>query len=468
MDLKHRVITKKAEKPSKIWMLIALVIAFSLPYFLVKTFRDKPNKQTQQNLSLPRPTAKIKVKVQKPQIQSTQNAPVPKSKTTSTPIPEEKTPSEEWEIVTTRNGDTLTDIFKRLGLSQKTLYAILHKNAHAKDLSVVKPNQQVQFLIQDGVLEKMIYPLSTMKTLEIYRKGDRYLSRLNSRKITTHNHYITATVKNSLYMTAKRNKIPYRLIQQMSHIFNWEIDFSRDVREGDQFTIVYKAFFVENQQVGIGDIVAVTYKNRNRTFKAIRHVDKNGHYDYYTPEGKSLRKAFTRYPVKFSHISSPFSLSRNHPILKRRRPHKGVDLAATLGTPIRAIGDGRIKNIGPNNGYGNMITIEHNKTYTTVYAHLLKFRKGLSKGDTVKRGDIIGYVGQSGLATGPHCHFEFHINNVPKNPTTVDLPHAAPVATHEMASFRSHSDILLAQMQLYEEALTTAHHEKNKPISATA
>ena len=467
MDLKHRVVTRKPEKPSRIWMLIALLVAFSLPYFLVKTFRDKPLKPTQQNVSLPKPTAKTAVHVQKTQTQTTQKALHAKPEATLNSPSQATPPSEEWEIITTRKGDTLTDIFKRVGLSQKTLYAILHKNAHAKDLSVVKPNQQVQFLIQDGVLEKMIYPLSTVKRLEIYRKDERYLSRLNSRKITTHNHYITATVKNSLYMTAKRNKIPYKLIQQMSHIFNWEMDFSRDVREGDHFTIVYKALFVENKQVGIGDIVAVTYNNRGRTFKAIHHVDKNGHYDYYTPEGKSLRKAFSRYPVKFSHISSPFSLSRNHPILKRRRPHKGVDLAATIGTPIRAIGDGRIKSIGPNNGYGNMITIEHNKTYTTVYAHMLKFRKGLSRGDVVKRDEIIGYVGQSGLATGPHCHFEFHINSVAKNPTTVDLPHAAPVPTHEMASFQSNSGILLAQMQLYEQALTTARHDKTKPISAT-
>lgn len=175
----------------------------------------------------------------------------------------------------------------------------------------------------------------------------------------------------------------------------------------------------------------------------------------------SLKKAFTRYPVKFSHISSTFSLSRMHPVLKRKRPHKGVDLAAPIGTPIYAVGDGRIVSIGRHNGYGNMIKIAHNKTYRTVYAHMLKFQRGLSNGSRVKRGQIIGYVGQTGLATGPHCHFEFHINSHPKNPTTVDLPRAAPIPTNELAAFQSQTGTLLAQMKLYEEAALASNDGKN-------
>ena len=174
----------------------------------------------------------------------------------------------------------------------------------------------------------------------------------------------------------------------------------------------------------------------------------------------SLKKAFVRYPIKFSHISSTFSLSRHHPILHYRRPHKGVDLAAPIGTPIHATGDGRIEIIGRDNGYGNMIKISHNKTYSSVYGHLLKFQKGLAKGNMVKKGQVIGFVGQSGLADGPHCHYEFHVNHNPRNPTTVELPRSLPISARERTAFRANANVLLARLKLYEEGNLVAAADK--------
>ena len=256
--------------------------------------------------------------------------------------------------------------------------------------------------------------------------------------------------------------IPSKLIQQMTELLNWEIDFAREVRAGDQFSILYQAYYIDDKLVSTGDIIAVTYTNRGTQHQAIRHTRPSGDYDYFNKEGLSLKKAFSRYPIKFSHISSSYSLSRYHPILHYRRAHKGVDLAASIGTPIHATGDGRIEVIDRHNGYGNMIKISHDKTYSSLYAHLLRFQKGLTKGAHVKRGQVIGYVGQTGLTDGPHCHYEFHVNHQPKNPTTIKLPHASPVPAREMASFKSKANTLLAQLKLYEEASLAAAGKKTE------
>ncbi|KTD27927.1 MULTISPECIES: peptidoglycan DD-metalloendopeptidase family protein [Legionella] len=494
MDQRPNVSLKNSTKPSKLLALIALAIAFALPFILVKSFphKQKANYSNEQALlppqtletpseKLPRLTKRepapfTKSSKQTPQV-SANNKPQtssvsppgsPKSQTLTSsaaktteikskpsavaPVKPTTTSEQENELKTikTRAGDSLASVFSRLGLTSQTLQTIIRENPSTKVLAKLKPNQQLQFLIKNHTLEKMIAPISSTQFIVVTRDGRHYRSKLNSYKTTTHNHYITATLRGSLYSTAKRHNIPYKLMQQMTEIFAWDINFAKDVRAGDQFTIIYKALFVEDKLVGVGDIVAVSYKNRGKVFQAVLHTSRSGHSDYYTPQGTSLKNAFNRYPLRFSHISSTFSLSRYHPILRYRRPHKGVDLAAPIGTPILATGDGRIDIIGRQSGYGNMIKIKHNKTYSTIYGHMLKFQKGLSKGTFVKRGQVIGYVGQTGLASGPHCHYEFHINNQPKNPTTVNLPRGNAVPTREMAAFKANTNTLLAQLKLYE------------------
>ena len=361
-----------------------------------------------------------------------------------------------WTTIKTQAGDTLSSIFKRAGLNGQTLQAVLKNNQHAKILASIKLNQQIQLLIHNKQLKKLILPISTTQFLVVSQDGIQYHTELKSRKMDAHNDYVTATVRDSLYGTAKRLNIPLKLIQQMTDILNWEIDFAKEVRTGDQFSIVYKAYYIDDKLVSTGEIFAVNYTNHDGSHQAIRHESASGDYDYFNPQGVSLKKAFSRYPIKFSHISSTYNLSRYHPILHYRRPHKGVDLAASIGTPIHATGDGRVETIERHSGYGNMIKISHNKIYTSLYAHLLRFQKGLSKGDHVKRGQVIGYVGQTGLADGPHCHYEFHINHQPKNPSAVELPRAMPVPAKEMASFKANSTALLAQLKLYETASLAA------------
>lgn len=362
---------------------------------------------------------------------------------------------QSWKEIETQPGDNLGSIFKRLGLSQQTLQLIIRDNPHAKNLARIKAHQKIRFLIQDQVLEKIVLPLNTLEFLLVYRDKNLYHTKIKARELESHNQYVTATVQGSLYNTAKKANIPYKLVQQMINIFNWEIDFAKEIRPGDRFSILYKAFFIDDSLVNTGEILAVTYNNHGKIHQAIRHASANSDDDYFTPEGMSLKKAFTRYPIKFSHISSAFSLSRRHPILHYNRAHKGIDLAAPIGTPIHATGAGHIQIIGRQNGYGNMIKITHNKTYSTVYGHLLRFQKGLAKGDFVKRGQVIGYVGQSGLASGPHCHYEFHINQQPRNPTTIALPRSLPISSREMRSFKAHANTLLASLKLYEDGKAT-------------
>lgn len=475
MDHRPNVSLNNPDKPSKLLALLALVIAFALPFILVKSFPHKQKtKFNSRTASLPHiqeePQNKpLEVKPQK--VAKTKTARLPVSKIVANkpvapvkPVIDKKNSDSTlkgWNIVKTRQGDSLASVFNRLGLSAKTLHTILKDTPHTKALTALKPNQELQFLIKHQTLDKLILPFTSTQYLVIYRDGQHYKSKINSRKMNSHNHFLTATVNGSLYSTAKRNNIPYKLVQQMTDIFTWEIDFAKEVRAGDQFTIIYKAFYIEDKLVGTGDILAVSYKSRGRTFQAVRHTSRDGHSDYYTPQGNGLKKAFNRYPIRFSHISSTFSLSRYHPILHYRRAHKGVDLAARIGTPIQATGDGRIEMIGRQSGYGNMIKISHNKIYNTIYGHMLKFQKGLSRGDFVRRGQIIGYVGQTGLASGPHCHYEFHINKQPKNPTTVDLPKSAPISGRELATFKANTNTLLAQLKLFENAHLASNAQKS-------
>ncbi|ARG99282.1 peptidoglycan DD-metalloendopeptidase family protein [Legionella micdadei] len=507
MDQRPNVSVKNSTKPSKLLALIALAIAFALPFILVKSFSHKqkanythehpllppqaletpPQKLPHLTKREPAPFTKSSKEISqsavnnKPQAATVSSANTSKSQTTTAsaakttatkPQPSAITAKpttsavQENEIKTikTRPGDSLASVFNRLGLTSQTLQTIIRENPSTKVLAKLKPNQQLEFLIKNHTLEKMVAPISSTQFVVVTRDGRHYKSKINSYKITTHNHYITATLRGSLYNTAKRHNIPYKLMQQMTEIFAWDINFAKDVRAGDQFTIIYKAHFVEDKPVGVGDIVAVSYKNRGKTFQAVLHTSRGGHSDYYTPQGTSLKNAFNRYPLRFSHISSTFSLSRYHPILRYRRPHKGVDLAAPIGTPILATGDGRIEIIGRQSGYGNMIKIKHNKTYSTIYGHMLKFQKGLSRGTFVKRGQVIGYVGQTGLASGPHCHYEFHINNQPKNPTTVNLPRGNSVPEREMASFKANTNTLLAQLKLYETGRLMNPNKKNAKV----
>jgi len=387
-------------------------------------------------------TFKSEIKLGKPMITNSLNAEViaPQTK----PVY-----NNGWLTIHPRKGDTLGRIFNRAGLTQKDLHNVLYKNRYAKQLAHININDDMRFNIQHNQLQEMIFSLDATKYLSIKKQGGSYTTQVINRPMTEKIAYVSAPVKGSLYTTAHNNGIPNRIIDQISQIFFWQVTLSREIKPGDRINIAYQTYYINNKLVKIGDVLAVSYQHPNGIkYEAIRHKFKNGQISYYSPNGSSLKKAFSRYPIRFSHISSNFGSSRKHPILHYNRPHKGIDLAAPIGTPIYSIGDGRISFIGRQNGYGNMVKINHAYSYTTVYAHMLRFQKGLRNGSYVQRGQIIGFVGQSGLATGPHCHYELHINHIPRNPASVALPVAQPIPAREKHVFLAHTQDLMHHLNL--------------------
>lgn len=462
---KRPSITKQhADKPSKLLMLFALITAFSLPYFLVKNFAHHKHGVRQETFISQAPAEFKEIEMPATRRYSITDkqidTPVEIKSIQPAHAAKDIVRDNVWQVIKPHQGDTLGSIFSRLGLSAQNLHEVLNRNPHAKLMTKIKINQEMQFLINHKKLEKLIIPVNPIQTLIVYRDGTHYKTKMDSKKTTSKDLYLTATVTGSLFTTARRLNIPYKLVRQMTDILNKQVNFSKTIRAGDQFSIVYNAYYVNDKLVGLGDIQAVSYTSRGKSIQAIRHNKPNGEHEYYNAQGQSSKKAFSRYPIKFSHISSTFAVSRYHPILHYKRAHKGIDLAAPIGTPIQSIGDGTIEIIDRHNGYGNMIKVKHDKTYSTIYGHMLRFQKGLSKGSKVKRGQVIGYVGQTGLATGPHCHFELHVNNQPRNPTSIALPTATPISGKELAAFKARANLLLARLKIYEETKLAAAKKK--------
>jgi murein DD-endopeptidase MepM/ murein hydrolase activator NlpD len=236
------------------------------------------------------------------------------------------------------------------------------------------------------------------------------------------------------------------VIMRLAGIFAWDIDFALDIRRDDWFAVVFEEVWQDGRKVRDGDILAAEFGNQGRSYRALRFADDEGRTDYFTPEGRSLRKAFLRAPVDFTRVSSNFNPNRLHPILKVRRPHQGVDYAANQGTPIRAAGDGKVTFAGSRNGYGNAVILQHGGNITTLYAHMSRIASEARVGRRVRQGQVIGYVGKTGLATAPHLHYEYRINGVNRNPRTVPLPEAEPVPETMRARFAADVAPLVAEL----------------------
>jgi murein DD-endopeptidase MepM/ murein hydrolase activator NlpD len=266
--------------------------------------------------------------------------------------------------------------------------------------------------------------------------------------LEVHTRTASATINSSLFQAANEAGLTDRVAFDLAEIFQYDIDFVLDIQSGDRFTVVYEEVFQDGAPLRIGNILAAKFVNEGREYRAVRYVDSQGRGQYYSPDGKSLRKAFIRAPVQFSHVASRFNLARKHPILNRIRAHKGVDYAAPTGTPVRAAGDGRVKFVGRQGGYGNVVELEHGSGVVTVYGHLSRFASSLRRGQKVQMAQVIGYVGMTGLATGPHLHYEYRVRGMHKNPQTVPLPDAEPVAASERERFMANTADLVNTLDL--------------------
>ena len=358
------------------------------------------------------------------------------------------TQPETWLEHTIKSGENLAIIFSKLGLSKTTLHRIIQTDHLTRELNSIRPGQKLKILIDtQGTLVELLLEKKPLQTIVVSKSDSGFTSKKVNKQTQTEIAYAHGLIKNSLYVDAKKAGLSNKLIMQLANIFAWDIDFALSLRVGDQFTIIYEKIFLNGELFDTGEILAADFENRGINYQALRYITPDGRSDYYSPDGKSLRKAFLRSPVNFARISSRFNLRRRHPILNRIRAHKGVDYAAGTGTPVRATGDGKIVHRGRKGGYGRTVIIRHAQKYSTLYAHLSRYNSKRKTGARVKQGQIIGYVGTSGLATGPHLHYEFRVNGIHKNPLTIKLPKSKPIAKQFLADFKTSTQMLLGQLE---------------------
>ena len=369
-------------------------------------------------------------------------------------------PTIEWHRETVKSGDNLSLIFKRAGLNDSDLHELMSSCKEAKQLKRIHPGQAIDFHIAEGQLQELRFQTNRLSSANFRRDEKSFVAQTLTREPDLKPSYHEGTINSSLFLAGQNAGLSDSLIMEMANIFGWDVDFVLDIRQGDNFRVMYNEKFLDGKHIGNGPILAAEFTNKDKTFKAVRYTNQKGLSHYYTPDGDSMRKEFLRTPVDFARISSHFNLRRKHPVLNRIRAHKGTDYAAPRGTPIRAAGDGKIVHAGRKGGYGKAVIVKHGGAYKTLYAHMSKYGKGIRNGKRVKQGQVIGYVGSTGLATGPHLHYEFYVNGRVRNPVTVKLPKARSIPKAEATRFKELTKPMLAQMGDLQAARQIASLEK--------
>lgn len=364
------------------------------------------------------------------------------------------------QVIVGRN-DTLDGIFRRMALDKSDLAAIRNLPGIRQSLDFLKPGDAINVThSHDGAIKELTRKVSETQTLHVVREEAGFAAKLVSNPVETRLRTATATIDSSLFQAAEGADISDMVALKLANVFAWDIDFVLDIREGDRFTAVYEQVYQDGKYLHDGDVLAAEFVNDGKIYRALRFTTEDGSTGYYTPDGKPMRKAFLRAPVDFTRVSSVFNPARLHPILNTIRGHMGTDYAAPTGTPVHAAGDGRVSFEGNRGGYGNAIVLEHSNSVSTLYGHMSRFATNVHRGSHVSQGDIIGYVGMTGLATGPHLHYEYLMNGVHMNPQTVKLAGAEPLPAASMDKFRAATAALLTNLSApaaaHVSAATTA------------
>jgi len=338
-------------------------------------------------------------------------------------------PDSDRTVMIVRRGDSMDRMFRRNNLSITDLHMIMQEELASEHLRVIKPGDEIVVLHREDKVIELHREIDYANALVVARnkEDDGYTARKVAHKLQARQVEASGRINSSLFLAAADAGISERAIMNLAGIFAWDIDFVLDIRQGDEFRIIAEELWRDGKRIAEGDILAAEFVNQGKSFRAIRFEDPEGNISYYSPKGANMRKAFLRAPLSFSRISSNFNPNRRHPVLNTIRAHKGVDYAASHGTPIKAAGDGKVIFRGVKGGYGNVVILQHGGNITTLYAHMSNFNRQARLGTRVKQGQVIGYVGQSGLASGPHLHYEYRKNGVHMNPRTVSLPDSAPI-----------------------------------------
>ncbi len=350
--------------------------------------------------------------------------------------------------VTVKAGDSLDRIFGRHDLDRADLARMLRQADAKEHLRLLRPGDRLDMQVDGDSVVGLRREIDEIRTLVLAREGDGYRTDVEERPLSTELRHASGRISSSLFEAGKQAGISDALIMNLAGVFAWDIDFALDIREGDEFVVLYEEVWQDGRYLRDGKILAAEFVNRGKSFRAIRYENDQGRADYFTPEGRSVRKAFIRAPVDFARVSSNFNPRRLHPVLKVHRPHKGVDYAAPTGTIIKAAGDGKVIFRGKKGGYGNCVIIQHGGNITTLYAHMSRFAKSAQVGKRVRQGQTIGYVGATGMVTAAHLHYEYRVNGVHRNPRTVKLPEADPIPMEYREDFLQMSSELLSQLDL--------------------
>ncbi|MBF7074938.1 peptidoglycan DD-metalloendopeptidase family protein [Glaciecola sp. MH2013] len=426
---------KQLPKPHRLTLACVAAILVVLALF------PSDSVKASRNLEVKQLVPGVKYDITLPQLRSSD---VPKSLHDET---------ENWTTHKVSSGDTLARIFSNLGLSPTDTHNVSSAGKLAKNLTKIKPGDLLYIQIDENKqFQSLRYPLSKTETLSIKKNAnDKLESDILVQQVETVLNFAQGEIKSSFWNAGIDSGLTYNQIMRLAGIFGWDIDFGQEIRQGDTFNVIFEEQYIDGEFVGFGDIVAAEFINQGDVFQAIKYEDGN----FYTPDGRSMRKSFLRAPVSFKYISSSFKKRRFHPVQKRWKAHRGVDYAAKVGTPVMAAGDGKVIKAAYDRYNGHHVFIQHGEKYTTKYLHFSK--RAVKKGDTVKQGQTIGYLGATGMVTGPHLHYEFLVNGVHRNPRTVKLPQAEPIAKSEAAKFAIIADKKVAMLDNNKRIMLAMH-----------
>ncbi len=431
-------------------LFVVIILTFGLSSFVVAKFTDDPvdDRFTTESVLLELPSQNGEP------IDLSMPPPVQAEDIIVPPRPEDS-----WEKLSAKvkPGDNLALIFKRKGLSPRDVHLVSHSKPLGSRLKNIFPGHEMTFYVDDDKrLMQLTYSTGPLDTLKFERNGDNFEAEQVTAVPERTLAYKHGTIDHSLFIASQRAGLSDALTMRLAQIFQWDVDFVLDIRPGDAFYVVFEELYHNGEFIGHGEILAADFVNQGEHFRAVQYTDTDGEQDYYAPDGNSMRKAFLRAPVEFSRISSNFNLRRVHPLWKTARPHRGIDYAAPTGTPILAAGDGKVKVASRTEANGNYVVIQHGEQFVTKYLHLSKFGRSVRSGTKVKQGQVIGYVGATGWATGPHLHYEFLVNGVHKNPRTVSLPDAAPIGQQELPRFKTQIAQYAALLDNYKNQVSVA------------
>lgn len=375
-----------------------------------------------------------------------------------------ETPGDSWQIQRVERGQTLSDLFAAAGVPASTMQKVLDHPGTRDVLTKLRPGAEIAFdLPVNGTLRSIRFDRDGNHRVELSLQGDQIREKVSERATSTRTVVASGEITSSLYNAARKAGLsPSAIATMTDEIFKYDIDFSKDLQPGDRFSVVMDETWREGERIDTSKILAATFQTGGKTYTGFR-FDRNGKSEYFDLNGRSLKKSFIRSPIQFARLSSNYG-TRRHPILGTMRTHKGVDYAARTGTPIMAAGDARVQFAGTQRGYGNVVILDHGSGHTTLYGHMSRLGP-YRAGQRVAQGQVIGYVGSTGMSTGPHLHYEFRVNGVHRNPLSVTMPPPQPLQGADLAAFRAQTAPAMARIQGMEELIYADAGDSKQPAA---